>query len=144
MSIPRVETITNDCGTLSFHRQSLKGKVQDYVISFHKEEYDIQLLIGHTKGLFFELIEKFEEHVVLARLVMKIHFQHIGEEIQDRFFHFGSFASENVIDPDEFFTRHMYKIAQRLDEFNYHGSNLVIKAIPHIHIQLTIMQTEGK
>ena len=99
---------------------------------------DILLVLGRTKDLFLQLIEKFNDKVVMARLVMKIHFQHFGEEIEDRFYHFGSYSSEVVIDPDEFFTRHIYKIVQRLDQFNYHGSNLVIKAISHIHIQLTI------
>ena len=140
MSTATLAPISNDCGTLCLHKQSTTGKLQDYVITFHKEERDIELVIGQTKDLFLKLIQTFEKKVIMARLVMKIHFQHVNEEVEDRFFHFGSYSTEVVHDPDEFFTRHMYKIAQRLDEFNHHGSNLVIKAISHIHIQLTLLK----
>ena len=74
-------------------------------------------------------------------MVAKLHFYHFGEnEVQDRYYHFGSYSSEQVNDPKEFFQRHMLKISQRLDEFNSHGSNLVLKTISHIHIQLTFKQ----
>ena len=133
----------NDCGTSSFHKQSLKGKVQDYVIEFHKDEIDINVIIGNTYTLFLKLMERFQDKVVMARLVTKVHFYHFGkrdEAAEDRFYHFTSVSTEVVSNPKDFFERHMLKISQRLDEFNSHGSNLVLKTISHIHIQLSFKQ----
>ena len=134
-----IMSFSNDCGTLSFHKESLKGRLQDYVIEFHKDEMEINLMIDDTYDLFFKLMEKFKDKIVHARLVAKMHFQHFGKEdkVDDRFYHFGSFSSEVVNDPRDFFERHMMKISQRLDDFNAHGSNLVLKTISHIHIQLS-------
>lgn len=132
---------SNDCGTLSFHRQSLKGTVQDYVIEFRKDMVDIPLIIHDTFELFGKLMEKYKDEMVKARLVAKIHFQHLGKDVEDRFYHFGSYAAEIVNDPRDFFERHMLKISQRLDEFNHHGSNLVMKTVSHIHIQLSCIKS---
>ena len=132
-------SFSNDCGILNFHRQSLKGVVQDYVITFHKEQIDMESIIDNTNSLFLDLMKTFTDKIVMGRIVAKIHFNHIGkEEIEDRFFHFGSYSMEVVENPNEFFKRHMSKIAERLNAFNCHGSNLVIKTISHIHIQLTL------
>ena len=68
-----IMSYSNDCGTLSFHKESLKGVIQDYVISFHKEEAYIELVINDTYELFNKLMKKFEDKVVMARLVAKIH-----------------------------------------------------------------------
>lgn len=142
MSAVHAPNITNECGTLSLNRQSTSGKCQDYIISFHKDEADIELAMDRTKHLFLKLIEYFADtdKVIKARLVMKINFQHMANDTEDRSYHFGSYSAEVVRDPSEFFTRHMYKIVQRLDQFNYHGSNLIMKAISHIHIQLTLLK----
>lgn len=131
-------SFSNDCGTLHFHKQSLKGAVQDYVINFHKDETDIEAVIDDASALFLELMNTFSDSIVMARLVAKIHFSHFGKEkVEDRFFHFTSYSMEVVDNPEEFFKRHMIKIAERLNAFNHHGSSLVIEAISDIHIQLS-------
>ena len=130
---------SNDFGTLDFHKQSVKGRIQDYVITFHKDEIEIGLMIDDLYELFIKLMEKFKDKVVRARLVAKIHFLHFGkeEEVEDRFYHFGSYSGEVVNEPREFLDRHMMKISQRLDDFSDFGSNLVMKRFSHIHIQLS-------
>ena len=133
-------SFSNDCGTLQFHQQSLKGKMQDYVITFHKEEMEIKSVSTDTYVLFHLLMETFKDKLVRARLVAKVLFEHLGSE-EVRHYHFGSYSTEVVKDDKEFFMRHMLKISQRLDEFNSHGSNLMMKAISHIHIQLTITES---
>ena len=70
-----------------------------------------------------------------VRLVAKVIFKHIPTE-ELRTYHFGSYAAELVDEPEDFFQRHMMKIAQRMEDFNEHGSNLIIVNISHIHIQL--------
>lgn len=130
---------SNDRGTLHFHRRSLKGTIQDYVINFHKNETNIETVISDASSLFQELMNALSDRSVKARLVMKIQFSHFGkEEVENRYFHFASYSLEKVDHPEEFFKRHMGKIAQRLDAFNHHGSSLVIEAISDIHIQLCI------
>ena len=100
-------SFSNDCGTSSFHRQSLKGAIQDYVITFHKDEINIKAGIGETSTLFLKLMDTFSNRIVMVRLVAKIHFSHFGkEEVEDRFFHFASYSMEVVDNPEEFFERH--------------------------------------
>ena len=124
----------NDCATLSFHKQSLRGRVADYVIACHEPQVDMVCLIANTYGLFMKLMANYNDAKV--RLVAKVIFEHIPSE-ERRSYHFGSYASEYVDDPHDFFERHMMKISQRIDDFNEHGSNLVIFYISHIRIQLS-------
>ena len=136
-----MDSFSNHCGTLSFHRQSLKGTVQDWKIEFNRNQLDIPTIVGDTNKLFLMLVESFSDKIVFARLVAKVDFNHFGkEEVEERSFHFASYSTEEVCDPSEFYERHMEKIAQRLVAFNHHGSNLVIKTISHIHIQLSFKQ----
>ena len=131
-------SFSNDCGNLSFHRESLKGVIQDYVIKFNEGQVDIQGIIADTYELFVQLMGKFKDKAVKARLVAKILFSHIGKDkVEIRSYHFTSYGAEFVYDPKEFFERHMMKISQRLGDFNLHGSDLVFKTISHIHIQLS-------
>ena len=126
----------NDCATLSFHKQSLRGRVVDYVITCHECEDSITHLIGTTQDLFIKLMEKYKDTTAMVRLVAKVNFEHVlSEELRP--YHFGSYSSEIVGDPKDFFERHMMKMSQRLHAFNEFGSNLVIKNISHIHIQLS-------
>ena len=91
-------------------------------------------ILRHTHDLFMKLMEKYKD--ARCRLVAKVNFNHILTD-EVRSYHFGSYSSELVTDAKEFFERHMLKISQRLEEFNHHGSNLVIRNISHIHIQLS-------
>ena len=116
----------NDCATLTFHKNSLRGRVADYVIKCHEPQVDIFCLIGDNDAK--------------VRLVAKVIFKHIPTE-ELRAYHFGSYAAEYVDDPQDFFQRHMMKISQRMDDFNHHGSNLLIYNISHIHIQLLCNNT---
>ena len=124
----------NDCATLSFHKDSLRGRVADYVITCHEHEVDIPCVIGHTHDLFMKLMEVY--HDARVRLVAKVNFHQLPSQ-ELRTYHFGSYAAEFVDDPKDFFERHMMKIAQRMEDFNERGSNLVILNISHIHIQLS-------
>ena len=123
----------NNCATLSFHKHSLRGRVADCVITCHEFEFDIPCVIGHTYDLFMKLMEHYNDAKV--RLVAKVYFHHLPSQ-ELRSYHFGSYASELVDDPKDVFERHMMKIAHRMDDFNEHGSNLLISSISHIHIQL--------
>ena len=130
----------NDSACLTFYKESLKGIVRDFVISFHEEQTDIEEVVRITSDLFEKLINSFEGTTFCARLVAKVKFIHVnaltGETEEERFYHFPSYCYEYVDDTQDFYHRHMQKIASRLDLFNKNGSNLLIKNIEHIHICL--------
>lgn len=132
---------SNDCASLTLHRTSLKGTVQDFIISFNENQTDIQQVLHLTLDLFQKLVSLFADRLIYARLVAKVRFIHINNitnEMDERFYHFASYSCEKVNDIDEFFQRHMTKIASRLDQFNVNGSNLLMKNIDHIHVLLTV------
>lgn len=137
----------NDNACLKLYKESLKGKVQDFIISFNSEQADIDDVLQVTLDLFECLIKSYETPPpVQARLVAKVKFLHINAltgEIEERFYHFTSFSFQKVFNFDiqDFYKRHMNKIASRLETFHKNGSNLIIKNIEHIHICLQRPQT---
>ena len=132
----------NNRATLDFHRQSVRGTVKDFVISFHEDQRDIEQVLRLTLDLFQQLMKTFNGKFVTGRLVAKVNFIHFNKETdenEERAFHFSSFKSENIKNETDFFKRHMTKIASRLESFNANGSNLLIKSIEHIHILLNVL-----
>ena len=130
----------NDICDLNFHKQSLKGRVQDYVISFYENQTDFLTILDKTLDLFLKLYENFSNKRVFVRLIAKLNFYHMNDASgvrEERSYHFTSYSSEPVDEPYKFFNRHMQKIISRLDLFNANGSNLLIKNIDHIHIQIS-------
>ena len=82
-----------------------------------------------------------------ARLIVECEYIRLNEahEIIERVtHHFTSYQAETVFDAREFYTRHMQKIASRMDDFNLNGSNLLLHAIKHIHIAITCLTSSSK
>lgn len=134
--------LSNDCAYLKFYKESLKGTVQDYCISFYSEQDDFSFIINKTKTLFEKLVDNFSHAKLKARLVAKLNFSHFNSEkdmTEERSYHFPSYTAEEVVDPKTFFIRHMLKICSQLDNFNSRGSNLLLQNIEHIHILLTLL-----
>lgn len=129
----------NDCAYLKFYKKSFKGLVRDYQISFNETQSSVEDIVPLTLDLFRQLIETFKDSkIIKARLVAKVNFIHVNnltKETEDRSYHFASLQSEQVENVEDFYHRHMQKIAERLEIFNRNGSNLLIKNIAHIHIQ---------
>ena len=48
-----------------------------------------------------------------------------------------SYQSEIIDDVDDFLTSHMFKIAERIQDFNEKGTNLLIKHISEIHLHVS-------
>ena len=131
---------SNDCAYLNFHKQSLKGRVRDYIISFYTEATDFDSILKETSDLFQRLCDENNKTRFLARLVAKVDFYHINLETdvnEERSYHFTSLGNETVVDPHDFFQRHIEKSVSRMDTFVSNGSNLLLKNIEHIHIQLS-------
>ena len=49
-------TFTNDCASLEIYKKSLKGTVQDYMITFNEENNDLESVVSITENLFQQLI----------------------------------------------------------------------------------------
>ena len=137
------ETFKNQFGNLCFHRQSLRGAIQDYIITFDENEYEIERVVDKSYDLFNQLMMKFEDRLVKVRLIAQINFLRLNDEHEvngNEDYHFASYHAEEVFDAKEFYQRHMCKIASRLDSFNERGSRLMINRIKHIHVSLTVGQ----
>ena len=50
--------ISNECGYVKFHRQSLKGSVIDLIIHFHEDETVIEYILDKTSDLFLHIDEQ--------------------------------------------------------------------------------------
>ena len=136
-------SFANDFGNVKHHKTSLRGVVQDYVISFNEEQCEIECIMQHSMLIVKELFEAFKKNdkTIKGRLIAKVNYDHLNpmtNEETERSFHFPSYSNEVIEDSYEFFITHMTKIANRIAEFNAnHGSNLKLKNIEHIHIQIT-------
>ena len=130
---------TNASGKLCFHRKSLRGRVQDYIISFDETVHDIEMVLDKTHDLFQQLMSKFEDKIVKARLIAQVNYSRLNdrhEEVGQEDYHFASYQLEEVKDVPEFYNRHLKKVISRIDMFHQNGSRLIINCIKHIHIQL--------
>lgn len=136
-----MEGICNNRCKLTFHRQSMRGFIQDFIITFNDIETSIEEVIEDTYDLFNKLMDKFKDKAVKARLIATIEFASVrdGEEIELRTYHFTSYQAEYVTDDrKEFFKRHILKIASRLTDFNKNGSNLIMKRISACHVAISV------
>ena len=137
--------LTNASGKLCLHRQSLRGRVQDYIISFDEEVADIQMVVGKTFDLFQQLMTKFEEDEVKARLIAQVSYLRLNELheiVGEEDYHFSSYQMEKVMDVPDFYNRHLAKVASRMDAFHQNGSRLLIHRIKHIHISMMVLSKQ--
>ena len=136
--------LETESGKLCFHRHSLRGTVQDFIITFNEDVGDVETAVSRALELFIQLMDHFKDHTIRARLIAQIQFFNLNSDMEvvgSADYHFASYRAEIVIDPNEFFERHMCKIASRLDEFNEQGSRLLIDHIQHLHISIIDMST---
>ena len=133
--------ISNECGYVKFHRQSLKGSVIDLIIHFHEDETVIDYILDKTLELFLHIDEQLKGCTYKARLIAECEYNRLNEvqnvtEIVS--YHFASYSAERVTDAKEFYARHLEKIASRMDTFHQRGSNLLFERIKHLHIALSV------
>ena len=141
MMSSQCETITNEFGNLCLHRQSTRGVVQDYIVTFDQEESDIKSVIDKSYDLFEQLMNHFKDVWVKVRLIAQVNYLRVNENhevIGQEDFHFASYQAEEVLDTKDFYERHMAKIASRMDGFHQRGSRLLLNRFKHIHIALTV------
>ena len=76
--------ICNDRCKLEFYKESVRGHVRDYIISFNDNETTIEEVIEDSYDLFKKLMETFKNKLVKVRLIAKIEFAAIrdGKEME--------------------------------------------------------------
>lgn len=129
---------SNDFATLTPYKRFL-NKAIDYVIRFHSEQIDMELIVEHTFEIVKLLVEKYhdEKKTISGRLVAFVNYFHIEKDEDVHYFH-PSYQTEIIHDADTFFHKHMLKICERMDNFNRHGSNFIIKNVEEIHIHVNV------
>ena len=134
-------SFSNEFAYLTLHKTSLKEKVRDYVLKFNGIQRNIEDIIPETIGLIENFIQSLNVKQICGRLISKINFIHFNSMTNEqtrRSYHFSSYKTEVIENVEDFYVRHLTKIASRLDSFNENGSNLLIENIECIYIQLTI------
>jgi len=135
----------NQFAALSHYKNSKRGKIVDFVINFHEKQQDIELIVTQTYEIFDQLIQHYfqDGKRVKARLVARVRYKHSNAidptRSDERIYYFPSYQSEEIEDPEDFFTSHMMKIASRMDNFHSNGSNLVLAYIEHIHVEINVV-----
>ena len=131
---------SNDFAKLTEYKVSLRKRIVDYVIRFHSEQVDMQLVIKRSLEIVKQLIDKYqrEDKTIKGRLVALVNYVHTVNETSVSYYH-PSFQCEIIDDVDNFFYTHMLKIAERMENMNKHGSNLLIKYFQEIHLHITVL-----
>ena len=144
VEMTNIEVASNDSANVCLYKESMSGRLRDYQITFKENETSLENVTNKTRDLFMKVVEDNGSVRLLGRLVAEIEFlQIIDDEEETRTYHISSYRTEEVGDPNDFFTRHMLKIAKRLDNFSRNGSNLLVKSVKHIHILITVMPQQN-
>ena len=131
---------SNDFATLTQYKH-FGNKVIDYVIRFHSEQNDLEVIVERTLDIVKSLVQKYHDDnkSISGRIVAFVKYFHIEKEEEVHYFH-PSYKTEFITDAETFFNRHMLKICERMDSFNRHGSSFIIKNIQEIHIHINVFK----
>ena len=131
---------SNNFATLTEYKVSKRKTFVDYVIRFHSEETEIETVIHHSLDIVKQLVEDYhgKDKTIKGRLVALVNYVRINNDTSVSYYH-PSLQAEVIDDADNFFCTHMLKIAERMDNMNQHGSNLLIKNIQEIHLHISVI-----
>ena len=121
---------SNNDIALSPHKQCIGGTGQDFVIRFKKRETCINDIINISSTIIKRLINAYQQRgkVLKGRLVARVLYTNMNNEETIVHYH-PSFQTEVIPEATIFYTEHMTKIAQRMDDLNKNGSNLIIDSL---------------
>ena len=130
---------SNDFATLTEYRASTRKQLVDYVIRFHSQQIDIQQVIKHTFDIVKQLVEMYQhdDKTIKGRMVALVHYVNVVTEKSVSYFH-SSCQSEIIDNVNDFFYTHMLKIAERMENMNQNGSNLMVENIQEIHLHISV------
>ena len=110
------------------------------VIRFNRNQCDIENVIEISSDITKFLIHEFhqKDKTIKGRLVARVCYSRLSTDEEVTYYH-PSYRSEVIEDAENFFITHMMKIAQRMDDFNRNGSNLIINNISEIHLHVACL-----
>ena len=132
----------NEDITMSLHKECFGGAAQDFVIRFKKPQTSINDIIEISSAVIKKLIHTYLQRgkFVKGRLVARVLYVSMTNDNIIPYYH-PSYESERINNVEDFYTHHMLKIAQRMDNFNQNGSNLIINNIEEIHLHLSTVNS---
>lgn len=139
--------VSNDFGNICKHGISLKGVVEDYVLTFSQKVTDMQMVIDDVSTLITLLFEKYTNTIFKARLIARVRYYRINSNKEGNdylYIHFPSYVAD-VVDAnniDKWVCRHLLKIISRLDSFHANGSNLLFDSFVDLHICISRLHNE--
>ena len=100
----------------------------------------INSVVQHSFDIVKQLIEEYLQkgERISGRLVTRVNYFHLIRNDIVPYYH-ASLQSEIIDDAETFYFKHMAKICQRMNQFNHHGSHLLIKNIQEIHLHINVM-----
>lgn len=134
----------NKYATLTEYKSAFNKAAIDYVIRFQSRETSIETIIEHTCDIIKQLVDGYhtKNKTIKARLVAKVMYINTKTESLVSYYH-PSKQFEIVNNVEDFFYTHMLKIAERMDNFNCNGSNLLIHNIEEIHIHIDVLNSKS-
>lgn len=129
---------SNEDANLKHHRNSLRGTVIDFIITFNEKETSADTIAEIASSLFVELCESFNGKRLKGDLCANVRYLR-GTTGQEANYYHASSPCEDVNNPLEFFKEHMIKIGTHIDRMNQLGSMLLIVNIEEIHIRLCVL-----
>jgi len=129
---------SNNFATLTQYKVSKRKTLADYIICFHSQQRDIKVVIENSFDIVKQLIENYHRNdkTIKGRLVALVNYVHTINGNNVSYYHSSS-HTEVISSAEDFFYTHMLKIAERMESFQQHGSNLMIKNIQEIHLHIT-------
>ena len=131
---------SNDFATLTLYKDAFKKSICDYVIRFHSEEIDLEIITKQAFQVVKELVADYhnKDKTISGRLVALVNYFHIDKEEIVSYYH-PSYRAEVIDNAETFYFDHMLKIGDRMENFNRHGSNFIIHNVKEIHVHITVL-----
>ncbi|MEL7307043.1 MAG: hypothetical protein AAGK05_03675 [Pseudomonadota bacterium] len=138
--IEKLIMFSNDFATLTHYKSAFKKKLSDYVIHFHEEQIDFEIITNQTFDVVQALVEDYRNQgkIISGRLIALVNYFQIENEEIVPYYH-ASYQTERIDNVDDFYFTHMMKICDRMENFNHHGSNLIIKEVKEIHLHINVL-----
>ena len=113
----------------------------DYKLSFYEKQLEPTDVIEIVTVLLQHLFHTLRGQTIRGRLIAAVKYLHVNEiqeKLSERVYYFPSYNSKEVEDVEDFVSRHLCKIASRMDLFSKNGSNLLIQNIENIFFNVII------
>lgn len=131
---------SDDFATLTHYKDSLNKRVSDYVIRFHSEQNDVEMVVKQTFDVVKQLVKHYhdQDKTITGRIVAMVNYFHTEKKEMVTYYH-PSFQAEVIDRASDFYFAHMLRICERMDNFHHHGSNLMIHNIEEIHLHISLL-----